>query len=63
MLPPRRAVRSLQAAKASYAGLTRREREVASLIAAGKSNRAIADALETVMNFYEDRVDLSMLMG
>jgi non-specific serine/threonine protein kinase len=35
----------LQAAKQTYAGLTRREREVAVLIAQGKSNRAIAEAL------------------
>jgi predicted ATPase/DNA-binding CsgD family transcriptional regulator/DNA-binding SARP family transcriptional activator len=35
----------LQEAKQSYGGLTRREREVAALIAQGKSNRAIADTL------------------
>ena len=35
----------LQVAKQSYGGLTRREREVALLIAQGKSNRAIAEAL------------------
>jgi non-specific serine/threonine protein kinase len=35
----------LQAAKQTFGGLTRREREVAVLIAQGKSNREIADAL------------------
>jgi DNA-binding NarL/FixJ family response regulator len=35
----------LRAAKQAAAGLTAREREVATLIAQGKSNRAIADAL------------------
>ncbi|MDX1520456.1 MAG: LuxR C-terminal-related transcriptional regulator, partial [Anaerolineae bacterium] len=39
--PPTR----LQAAKQAYDGLTAREREVATLIAQGKSNRAIAEAL------------------
>jgi DNA-binding CsgD family transcriptional regulator len=35
----------LQAAKAAYGGLTRREREVALLIAQGSTNRTIAEAL------------------
>lgn len=44
MLPPSPAT-PLRTAKQTYAGLTRREREVAVLIAQGKSNRAIAEAL------------------
>ena len=35
----------LQAAKLAHDGLTRREREVAALVAVGKSNRAIAETL------------------
>jgi DNA-binding CsgD family transcriptional regulator len=41
--PPKRTSRQL--AKASYGGLTRRERDTAALVAQGKSNRAIARAL------------------
>jgi DNA-binding CsgD family transcriptional regulator len=41
--PPSRS--PLQQAKQAYGGLTRREREVALLIAEGKSNRAIAETL------------------
>ena len=37
--PPRRA------AKQAFAGLTEREREVAALVALGKSNRALAETL------------------
>jgi len=40
--PPRTAA---QAAKATYGGLTRRERDAAALVAQGKANRAIARAL------------------
>lgn len=36
---------SLQAAKEEFGGLTAREREVAALVAQGKSNRDIAEAL------------------
>jgi DNA-binding NarL/FixJ family response regulator len=45
LLPPAQAVTPRRAAKENYAGLTRRECEVAALVAEGKSNRAIAEAL------------------
>jgi DNA-binding CsgD family transcriptional regulator len=45
LLPAPHLVTPRPAAKASDGGLTRREREVAALIATGKSNRAIAEAL------------------
>lgn len=45
LLPEPRPPSSLQAVKAAYGGLTRREREVAALIAQGQSNRAIAETL------------------
>ncbi|MEZ4733895.1 MAG: LuxR C-terminal-related transcriptional regulator [Caldilineaceae bacterium] len=45
LLPPLRAPSARQAAKAAHGGLTRREREVAALIAQGQSNRAIAATL------------------
>jgi DNA-binding CsgD family transcriptional regulator len=45
MMPQPESSTPLQAAKQTYGGLTRREREVAALIAQGKSNRAIAEAL------------------
>src|SRR5262249_22707688 len=44
-LPPERPPSALRAARQTYGGLTRREREVAALIAQGKSNRAIAAIL------------------
>jgi predicted ATPase/DNA-binding CsgD family transcriptional regulator len=44
-LPRRRAPTHLQFDKARFGGLTARERDVASLVAAGRSNRQIADAL------------------
>lgn len=45
MLPAERPPTPLRAAKQSFGGLTRREREVAALIAHGKSNREIAAVL------------------
>jgi tetratricopeptide (TPR) repeat protein len=44
-LPPTRWPTARQAAKQQFGGLTARERDVATLVAQGKSNRAIADAL------------------
>ena len=45
MVPPPRPPTDRQAAKRAFGGLTGREREVAALIASGKANREIADAL------------------
>ena len=45
MLPQLRPLTPRQAAKPASGGLTAREREVALLIAQGKSNRAIAETL------------------
>jgi DNA-binding CsgD family transcriptional regulator len=45
LLPQARPLTSDRAAKQAYGGLTAREREMASLIVQGKSNRQIADAL------------------
>jgi DNA-binding CsgD family transcriptional regulator len=45
LLPQAPSSTPLQQAKQAYGGLTRREREVALLIAEGKSNRAIAETL------------------
>jgi DNA-binding NarL/FixJ family response regulator len=45
MLPPSSSPASRRTLKAAYDGLTSREREVAALIAQGKSNRAIAEVL------------------
>jgi DNA-binding CsgD family transcriptional regulator len=45
-----------QAAKAAYGGLTRRESEVAQLVARGKSNRAIARILGIGQRTVEDHV-------
>jgi DNA-binding CsgD family transcriptional regulator len=45
LIPQPKPSSPLQTAKQTYSGLTRREREVAALIAQGKSNRAIAEAL------------------
>jgi len=44
-LPRRRAPTNRQIDKAQFGGLTARERDVAALVAAGRSNRQIADAL------------------
>jgi DNA-binding CsgD family transcriptional regulator len=45
MMPPSKPPTPLQAARQAHGGLTRREREVAVLVAEGKSNRAIAERL------------------
>jgi non-specific serine/threonine protein kinase len=45
ILPARRSPTERQAAKAEFSGLTRREREVAQLVASGKPNRGIARVL------------------
>ena len=45
LLPRMRATSPRRAAKQAFGGLTEREREVAALIAQGKSNREIADQL------------------
>jgi DNA-binding NarL/FixJ family response regulator len=45
MLPTPQPLTSRQAAKRKFGGLTERERAVATLVAQGKSNREIAEAL------------------
>ena len=45
LIPSPRPPTPRRAAKQAYDGLTQREQEVAALIAEGKSNRALADAL------------------
>ncbi len=45
LIPATRPVTPLRAAKRQFGGLTKREREVVALIAQGKSNRQIAEAL------------------
>jgi DNA-binding CsgD family transcriptional regulator len=56
LVPAERPPSRQQAAKAAYAGLTRREREVAQLVATGKSNRGIARALGIGERTVEDHV-------
>ena len=55
-LPPARPPSARQATKARFDGLTRREVEVAQLVAAGKSNRAIARALQVGERTVESHV-------
>jgi DNA-binding NarL/FixJ family response regulator len=55
-LPPARAPSARQLTKAKFDGLTRREVEVARLVAAGKSNRAIARALQVGERTVESHV-------
>jgi tetratricopeptide (TPR) repeat protein len=45
LLPQKRSLRAGRASRQSFGGLTAREREVATLIAQGKTNRAIAEQL------------------
>ncbi len=45
LLPPERPSSPLRAARETYGGLTARERQVATLIARGQSNRDVAEAL------------------
>jgi DNA-binding CsgD family transcriptional regulator len=56
LVPPARRPSLRQAAKAAFGGLTRREREVAQQVAAGRSNRAIARALGIGERTVEDHV-------
>jgi DNA-binding CsgD family transcriptional regulator/tetratricopeptide (TPR) repeat protein len=56
LVPPARRPSLRQAAKAAFGGLTRREREVAQLVAAGRSNRGIARALGIGERTVEDHV-------
>jgi DNA-binding NarL/FixJ family response regulator len=56
LIPQRPSPSSLQAAKAAAGGLTRREREVALLIAQGCTNRTIAETLILGERTVEDYV-------
>jgi DNA-binding CsgD family transcriptional regulator len=56
LLPRQRPLTTLRASKQQFGGLTRREREVVRLIAQGKANRAIAEALVLSERTIEDHV-------
>ncbi len=61
MLPHFRPLSPKQAAKQAFGGLTAREREIAALIAQGKFNREIADALVLSERTIETHVSNIML--
>jgi DNA-binding CsgD family transcriptional regulator len=61
MLPHSRPLSPKQAAKQAFGGLTAREREIAALIAQGKFNREIADALVLSERTIETHVSNIML--
>jgi DNA-binding CsgD family transcriptional regulator len=61
MLPHVRPLSPKQAAKQAFGGLTAREREIAALIAQGKFNREIADALVVSERTIETHVSNIML--
>ncbi len=56
IMPGVRVLTSLQAAKRQYGGLTARERQVAALVAQGKSNSAIAAELVTTVRTVEAHI-------
>jgi predicted ATPase/DNA-binding CsgD family transcriptional regulator len=56
LLPRQRPLSALRTTKQQFGGLTRREREVARLLAQGSSNRAIAEALVLSERTIEDHV-------
>jgi len=56
IVPSVRPLTSLQAAKRQYGGLTARERQVAALVAQGKSNSAIATELFTTVRTVEAHI-------
>jgi DNA-binding CsgD family transcriptional regulator len=61
MFPHARSLSSAQATKHAFGGLSKREREVAVLIAEGKSNREIADMLVLSERTIESHVSSIML--
>jgi non-specific serine/threonine protein kinase len=58
--PDARALTPLQAAKRQYGGLTARERQVAALVAQGKSNSAIATELVVTVRTVETHITHSL---
>jgi DNA-binding NarL/FixJ family response regulator len=61
MVPQTRSLTAAQATKQAYSGLSAREREVAVLIAQGKSNREIADMLVLSERTIESHVSSILL--